>query len=333
MSSISRRRFNTGAAVTAITTAALARGSKMSAEAAQEVAQVQKAVPIITEQLLHATALLEVSERNGQNSTGTGFFYQFFNHNGLSLSAIVTNRHVVENALTVSCTFTEATKDQTPVFGKTKRIPLTGSSSDWIFHPDPTVDLAVALIGDGVSKAAARGENYMLSYSDQSLIPTESEYRDLTPLEDVLIVGYPDGISDTVNNVPVFRRGITATPVYLDFRGMPQFLLDAAIFPGSSGSPVFLFNQGAWAPRSGGLQMGARIKLIGIIYAVAQHQTNGEIVFQPAPTQNLPSVRSLIPNNIGACIKSSKILDFEPLFVKRGLKPPEGYEMRSKLIL
>jgi hypothetical protein len=37
-----------------------------------------------------------------------------------------------------------------------------------------------------------------------------------------------------------FRRGMTATPPQLDYCGRPTFLIDASVFGGSSGSPVFL---------------------------------------------------------------------------------------------
>jgi hypothetical protein len=165
---------------------------------------------------------------------------------------------------------------------------------------------------------------------DQTLIPSENGFRDLTPLEDTLIVGYPNAISDTTNNIPVFRRGITATPAYLDFKGRKEFLIDASIFPGSSGSPVFLFNQGTWVKRSGETVAGGyRILLLGVVYAVALHTATGEIVLAPAPTQARPSVASQIPNNLGVCVRSSRILDFEPLLVARGLPPPSGYEMRA----
>jgi hypothetical protein len=149
-------------------------------------------------------------------------------------------------------------------------------------------------------------------------------------LEDILVIGYPDGISDLANNVPVLRRGITATPFYLNFNGEKKFLIDASIFPGSSGSPVFLYNQGTWATRSGGTSIGTRVQLLGIVYGVAMHTTTGEIRLLPAPTQMRPMVLSAIPNNVGACIKSSRILEFEPLLVQHGFVPPQGYAMRAQ---
>ena len=282
---------------------------------------------VLTERLLHCTALLESLNKRGTSSVGTGFFFNLFLHQDTSVLVLVTNRHVLEDSASVFTTLTYAKPDGSPNFGKTKRIQLT----QWLFHPDPAVDLAILPLAPALNPLLSAGEKFVFAPTDQSLIPTDSQLRELTPLEDVLIIGYPDGISDTVNNVPVLRKGITATPAYLNFRGEPKFLLDAAIFPGSSGSPVFLFNQGSWPSRAGGLSIGTRINLLGVVFAVAQHQSDGQIVIRPAPTQANQMVQTLIPNNIGLCIRAEKVLDFEPVLVKLGvMKSPDGYIMRSE---
>ncbi len=68
----------------------------------------------------------------------------------------------------------------------------------------------------------------------------------------VYILGYPSGIFDPKNSYPILRSGIIATDPHIDFEFNPQlqekygfpvkgikgFLIDAAIFPGSSGSLV-----------------------------------------------------------------------------------------------
>ena len=54
------------------------------------------------------------------------------------------------------------------------------------------------------------------------------------------MIGYPDGIWDSVNNLPVIRKGITATHPHISWNGKTEFLTDIASFPGSSGSPYFL---------------------------------------------------------------------------------------------
>jgi hypothetical protein len=96
---------------------------------------------------------------------------------------------------------------------------------------------------------------------------------------------------------------------------------------------VFLYNQGAWADRAGHLQFGSRAALIGIVFGVYNHATDGQIVMRPAPTQLTPMVQSLVPNNLGVCIRAAKLLDFEPLLVKLGVKVPDGYFIRSRLSL
>lgn len=75
-------------------------------------------------------------------------------------------------------------------------------------------------------------------------IPSKEEIvNTISRIEDITVVGYPDGIWDSYNNMPIVRKGITATSLQLDFNNEPKFLIDAAIYGGSSGSPVYIFNQ------------------------------------------------------------------------------------------
>jgi hypothetical protein len=91
-------------------------------------------------------------------------------------------------------------------------------------------------------------------------------------------------------------------------------MIDAACFPGSSGSPVFLFNIGGWASKQGGMVIGgARIKLLGALYAGPQHTATGEIQIVNVPTQQTPVAISRIPNNLGLIIKAQRILEFDPI--------------------
>lgn len=146
------------------------------------------------------------------------------------------------------------------------------------------------------------------------LIPT-SDYiqNSFSRIEDITVVGYPDGIWDSINNIPITRRGITATPLQIDFEGTPRFLIDAAIYGGSSGSPVFVFNQGSYSIPGKGLYAGDRLKLVGVVYAVAQHTVTGDLRIVDIPAAKTPITTTLIPNNLGVAIHSRKLLDFENL--------------------
>lgn len=59
-------------------------------------------------------------------------------------------------------------------------------------------------------------------------------------MESVEFIGYPEGLYDSVNCLPIARRGMMATLGYIDYEGKPEFLIDATVLTGSSGSPVFM---------------------------------------------------------------------------------------------
>ena len=88
----------------------------------------------------------------------------------------------------------------------------------------------------------------------------------------------------------------------------------AACFPGSSGSPVFIFNEGNYKTKNGQLIFGNRIILLGILFAGPQHSATGEIEVVNVQNVQKPISISMIPNNLGLIIKSERILELEELF-------------------
>ena len=52
------------------------------------------------------------------------------------------------------------------------------------------------------------------------------------------IIGYPRGYYDTFNQYPIVKSGNIASGWSLKFDNKPYFLIDAKLFPGSSGSLV-----------------------------------------------------------------------------------------------
>lgn len=296
-----------------------------------EEAIVPKPADIVPlEQVQHSTAIVRCVNSAGLPSSGTGFLFAFFKHNGQEVLTVVTNKHVVAGAEKGAFRWTLKNSAGGPDYGKFHDLVFEKDfEKGWLPHPDPAVDLAIFPLGGFFGDLIKAGTPAYIIAGDSTGIPTDQDFKQLLPLEDVLVVGYPDGISDIRNNIPVFRRGITATPVNIDFEGRQEFLIDAAIYPGSSGSPVFIYNQGSWLNRQNQVQIGTRLMLVGIVYAVAQHSVNGELRIIPAPTQKQVAT-SQIPNNLGLCIKSSRILEFEPVIVSKGFTPPEGYVMRAK---
>jgi hypothetical protein len=103
----------------------------------------------------------------------------------------------------------------------------------------------------------------------------------------VLVLGYPPVIGETPLFFPIARSGIIAWTDPSDRLGR-TFLIDANVFPGNSGSPVFHLRTGL--DRFGNFAIGGGLALIGILSGVAEQ--NIKVVTQPPlglPTEmNVP---------------------------------------------
>nr|WP_321497223.1 serine protease [uncultured Methanolobus sp.] len=252
----------------------------------------------ITEQLVHTTTRIESHLIQG-NSVGTGFFFMFKFDDGMEVPVIITNKHVINGGIKGFFRLTKADTDGNPIYSEHETIKLDNFAKQWIPHPNSEVDLCILPIAPILNQ-----NKFFLKFVSELDIPTQDEFNELVAIEDITMIGYPNGLWDSANNMPIVRRGITATHPGLDYMGKSEFIIDASVFPGSSGSPVFLLNIGSYSKKDGGIVIGSRLKCLGITYAVNQHQING-------------STGSLyIPNNLGIVIKSNTILDFKPILKK-----------------
>jgi hypothetical protein len=264
-----------------------------------------------SEMLTYSTVRLECTLADGGRSTGTGFFFDFLDSETTSVPAIVTNKHVVEGAVEGAFKMHEAGDDGSPHPKDNLNIRLDQFAGRWIPHPDPHVDLCVLPAAPIFRAAQGQGKKVFHIPLGPSLVPSKAQLDELTAVEDIVMIGYPNGIWDSANNMPIVRRGITATHPAKDYEGQTEFMIDAACFPGSSGSPVLLFNLGSYPMRSGGIAFGTRIMLLGALYAGPQHTAKGDIAIENIPTGERPVAISRIPNNLGLVIRSERILEFE----------------------
>jgi hypothetical protein len=267
-----------------------------------------------SEQLAYTTVRIECDTPGGR-STGTGFYFQFCEHDGRHVPAIVTNRHVVrESTMGRFHVHLSPSQDTAPT-GQTC-VGIRDFEKAWIGHPDPDVDLCVMPIGPLIGPSKQQEKQLFYRMMSSELLPSRQVLSELTAIEEIVMVGYPNGIWDHVNNMPLFRRGVTATHPNIDYCGKKEFMIDAACFPGSSGSPVLLYNFGSYSSRGGGLHLGTRMKLLGVLYAGPQHTATGEIVIADIPTVAKPTAISRIPNNLGIVIKAERLREFVPVLEK-----------------
>lgn len=101
----------------------------------------------IKEQLVYMTTKIEVATSTGTGS-GTGFFYKFCEtDNGMHFPAIITNKHVVENAKEISfCLHISDTNGQ-PIEGRFEKVGFKIGQIPIIYHPNPKIDLCAVPLG------------------------------------------------------------------------------------------------------------------------------------------------------------------------------------------
>lgn len=273
----------------------------------------------IMEQLCFSTTRIEATDSNGKISVGTGFFFCFKIDENTSIPFVVTNKHMVNGMKTGQFMFTKADDSGNPINKEHIKIYIDQFEQQWFFHPDDDVDLCIMPVDKIHNIAQKQGEPLFYRTYDETLIPDSYKLNELDAVEDILMIGYPNGLWDSVNNKPIIRKGITATDVKFDYKGKKEFLIDAACFPGSSGSPVLLCNVGGYNDKNGSLILGGtRLFLLGILYAGPQLTVEGDIKVVTIPNvQHKALVVSQIPNNLGCVIKSSRILDFIPIIKQK----------------
>jgi hypothetical protein len=267
------------------------------------------------QQLFFCTTRIEAKSADGKlTSTGTGFVFNYELDKTNYIQFIVTCRHVVDGFVSATFSFVQ-NKDGEPNLGQkceATNFPL----QDFVFYnPDPKIDVALIPLAPILRYFEMKGQKPFYVNLDKRLVPDKNAAEDLSPIQPIVFIGYPYGVHDEVNLLPIARRGFTASPYVVDFDGLPVFLIDASVFPGSSGSPVMVVDEGFYASH-GGLVGGSRAYFLGLVDQAYFYTEDGMVKFKATPTQFVPYVTSTNFFNLGVVIKAKAILNTMSEFVK-----------------
>lgn len=263
----------------------------------------------LSEKLIFSTVRLQ-----GNGSVGSGFFFNFRVDNKTQIPVIITNKHVVEKPDVFSFALHEKKINEQNPSGNFINIEY---KSKWIGHPNKDVDLCATPLQPLVEQVKGR-DNIHVYYSsfDENLIWNDSKLEELSAIEDVTMIGYPIGIWDHINNFPIVRKGITSIHPAVNFQGKSQGVIDMACFPGSSGSPIILLNEGFYATKKA-TSVGSRIALLGILFSGPTYNSEGEIVIKEIPTKKTIKTKNSNMINLGFYIKAKEILELKKEFFKQ----------------
>lgn len=263
----------------------------------------------ISEKITYSTVKITCKYANGTQGSGTGFIMSLCQDEkrDICYPVIITNNHVVKDSIETAFEFCKADGNGMPIDTEPFNITIVNGNA-WRHHPDRHMDLCFLPLKTIFDQVNSLNGHIYFTPLTSDLIADDAYLATLNAIEDVVMVGYPQGLMDTYNHKPIIRRGITATHPRNDYMGKPDILLDIAAYPGSSGSPVFLLNEGAYLTGNT-IQLGSRIKLLGVLYSGPQYTVAGTLAFANIPV--LPTPVMSIPNNLGVIIKAKTILDIE----------------------
>lgn len=271
----------------------------------------------ISDKLLFSTLRIETESEDGTGS-GTGFFYgiQIPGKKNRSIPVVLTNKHVVHGASNGYFHICLADESGKHPSGKHIRIEVENFQKVWFDHPDANTDLCAMSMTYVIEAIRKNNEEPFYALLEGSLVKTDEELSRLQAVEDVLMVGYPIGLWDEKHNLPIVRKGITATHPCIDFNGAPMGVIDMACWPGSSGSPVLIANEGTFFVE-GQVVMGQRSILLGVLFGGPTCTQEGEIVSAPIPMQRDETVLTQTTINLGYIVKAKEILKLEELILEQ----------------
>jgi len=205
--------------------------------------------------LMGLTTPITVSFSDGRVVNGSGFFYfeygpddskaQGPHWRAIARIYVVTAKHLIQpTRLRDLTTFTFAIRVGKQDHVDWHRLELSGAELGKRLHvcQKDTVDVAVVEVTDLENqeiKKLLEERIQVMNISGATLdqLPNKSPLE-VQPGDDVIVIGYPMGLYDQFNKLPVLKKGMLSTPVGLHFDGLDAFLLDFKYYEGSSGSLI-----------------------------------------------------------------------------------------------
>jgi hypothetical protein len=210
----------------------------------------------LDEAFLQSTVLVTFETGPDRTSAGSGFFVFRPTEGEKGHVVLVTNKHGLPplggGPKSIKIRVSTKAADRPEV--RLVEIPVVGVDGKYLsnvkVHPNPGFDIAAVNVTEAVIRQGIQGGWLPM---DLFATPEKLTKEHITVGDEIFLLGYPDAIYDPRNVSPVLRTGVIATVPTEGYAfndslrqrwGLPEridgFLIDANVFPGSSGSLVVL---------------------------------------------------------------------------------------------
>lgn len=263
--------------------------------------------------------LLAGASANQLTSTGTGFFYQITHPSANHAKVLIlTNKHVVRGAAVVRFVLSAAPAiadldDSHQPRGRVDHAIVHPLAGNLVEHPDPEIDLCGIDITIPFGRVLQSGQQLRSMALTSDWLLDAADRKCMPDFQQTLVIGYPNGLWDSFNNMPIARRGTTATHALARYAGKREFLVDVAAFPGSSGSPVFAYETPMYRLADGSFSPGTKAALIGVVWGVIERTVEGEMkaVEIPAALSHIPVLKTSL--NLAIALHADAVLEIDEI--------------------
>lgn len=243
----------------------------------------------------------------------TGLFFLLESNKG-KVPTIITTKTAIASAQSVTFFFLDADTAGLPVYGNLRPVTIARNELAILFHPEAEVDLAMVLINPILDYLQKQKIKISYHNLDESLIPNDSVMNTLNVIDDLLMIGHPAGLRPELNGVPFVKKGVSATPMFLDYQHKKEFIADIPVYDGSSGAPVVLYQPLNYSNRFDQRTPAQRVLLVGINYAALsggyRQKTIPRLPHLLSGQEQEPAEKMF---DAAIIIKSQKILNFKKL--------------------
>jgi len=199
----------------------------------------------LSTQLMQATVQVEQQLPDGRHTIGTGFLINDPTPDGKPRTVLVTARHVFDRMPGAAANIGYRVQDKDGAWTfKPQAVRIRSADHEFFVH-HPTRDVVAIAVKAPPEFAKAAIPVAWLAGED-----TFTKYG-VGPGDEMMVLGYPQGLSANAAGFPILRSGRVASPIEPD-KVSPTFLLDFRVFPGNSGGPVFISQPDHRAPGADG---------------------------------------------------------------------------------
>ncbi|WP_170317686.1 S1 family peptidase [Paroceanicella profunda] len=250
-------------------------------------------------------------------SSGTGFFYGMKIDN-IVIALIITNKHVISDALWLRFDFARMNEQKRRVLEPSRPYTLPISDAILFPHPDPDVDIVGIALNPMKEHLLKDGYNIAERLLSAENFPPVYLIPQIQASQPVLMSGFPNSLRDEANNLPILRRGILSTNLSTNYKGKQNIVVDIAVYPGSSGSPIFAYFDQLRPSKEFSIALfeSPIAYLIGILHSGPTTNARGRLVTAPAPTE-YPRTETTIMMHLGYAAKAHLIEDLRPQIEQR----------------